>query len=143
MKLKYNNPDWKPLENLVFKFTNSINIEDFMYMGSVDLNKQWFPTITVHLYKHRNTRAYLNVSFGDNDKRPKCWKYEAVEGEYKRISTEEAMREAVSDAESWEAESIIEAEKMEAGKVWKENIKNDGLLRAVLGYDKKREADNV
>ena len=38
-----------------------IKCEDFMYMGSVDNGE---PQKNIHLYKHINTRKYINISDG-------------------------------------------------------------------------------
>ena len=60
------NPDWKPLELAV----NPAQLDDFMHMGRVG---------NIQLYKHRNTRRYLNIGARSGV----CFQYTG--GEYKPI----------------------------------------------------------
>lgn len=55
-------PNWKPLERL--HNNKLVDIDDFMFMGSYH-----FPNVTIHTYKHRYTRNYINL---DND----CFSYQ-------------------------------------------------------------------
>lgn len=100
-------PNWKPLESLVFNFSHNIDIDNYMYMGTVDIGKQTvqvgfgvnnYKSVTINLYKHRWSRNYINI---DNDGR--CWRYftrdqhsdkKAEQGYYLQISTPEAIQRA-------------------------------------------------
>jgi len=55
----YHEPDWRALERVADLLANRnhhLNPGDFMYMGA-DLE----PGRTIHLYKHIDTRRYLNL----------------------------------------------------------------------------------
>ena len=54
-------PNWKPLEDMSERHPDKIDCGDFMYMGNV---------FDICLYKHRNTRGYLNI-----DTEGTCWMY--------------------------------------------------------------------
>ena len=53
--------NWEPLENFSNAWPEYIKCEDFMYMGSVNNGE---PQKNIHLYKHINTRKYINISDG-------------------------------------------------------------------------------
>jgi hypothetical protein len=65
-------PDWKPLEGVLSRE----HCADFMYMGS---------TGGIVLYKHRDTRRYLNIDSGTGQF------YQYVDGDYTAISREQAI----------------------------------------------------
>ena len=64
--------NWRPLEDFSSKYPNEINCGDFMYIGSVSIG---ITEILINLYKHINTRRYINIC---DDGR--LWRYS--EGEY-------------------------------------------------------------
>lgn len=66
--------NWKPLEELS-EVSNKIDCCDFMYMGSVG---------DINLYKHRDTRSYLNI-----DSSGTFWQYNG--GNYFQVSKELAI----------------------------------------------------
>jgi hypothetical protein len=65
-------PDWKPLEGILSREHR----EDFMFMGSAG---------GVVLYKHRDTRRYLNVEAETG----RFYRY--ADGDYIEISQEQAI----------------------------------------------------
>ncbi|MGA3374029.1 MAG: hypothetical protein ABSC48_20005 [Terracidiphilus sp.] len=65
-------PDWKPLECVL----SPEDCADFMYMGSAG---------GVVLYKHRDTRRYLNIDAATGRF------YQYVDGDYAEISLEQAI----------------------------------------------------
>ena len=65
-------PDWKPLEGVL----SSDDCSCFMYMGV---------TSGIVLYKHRDTRRYLNIEAATG----RFYRY--VNGDYAEISREEAL----------------------------------------------------
>ena len=65
-------PDWKPLEGVLSREL----CEEFMYMGT---------TSGIVLYKHRDTRRYLNI--GSETERF----YRYVDGDYIEINREQAI----------------------------------------------------
>lgn len=54
MQVSYS-PYWVPMERL--HDAGKIDIDDFMFMGTYFLD-----SVTIHTYKHRDTRLYLNLS---------------------------------------------------------------------------------
>lgn len=66
-------PNWEPLERTVASFHRP----DFMHMGRIG---------TIQLYKHRNTRRYVNIDALSGS----CFEYR--NGEYFPIDSECAMR---------------------------------------------------
>ena len=50
--------NWEPLENFSNKHPQKIQCDDFMYMGSIDSG---IPDNLINLYKHINTRKYINI----------------------------------------------------------------------------------
>ena len=66
-------PNWEPLERTVA----SAHLPDFMHMGRIG---------TMQLYKHRNTRRYLNIDALSGS----CFEYR--NGEYSQVDPESAMR---------------------------------------------------
>jgi hypothetical protein len=65
-------PNWKPLEGVL----SLEHCEYFMYMGHVS---------GIVLYKHRDTRRYLNIDAATGQF------YRYVNGDYAEISREEAL----------------------------------------------------
>ena len=65
-------PNWKPLEGVLSRE----HCEDFMFMGSAG---------GIVLYKHRDTRRYLNIEAATG----RFYRY--VNGDYAEISREEAL----------------------------------------------------
>ena len=65
-------PDWKPLEGALSQEL----CEEFMYMGT---------TSGIVLYKHRDTRRYLNI----DSETGRFYQY--VDGDYAAISREQAL----------------------------------------------------
>jgi hypothetical protein len=65
-------PDWKPLEGLLSRE----HCADFMFMGR---------TGGIVLYKHRDTRRYLNIDSETGQF------YQYVDGDYTAISRERAI----------------------------------------------------
>ena len=84
--------EWKPLEMMVEKYPNDLNIDDFMYMGTV-IGKN---DRGINLYKNSTTRSYINI-----DSEGYCWKYNSngypvsseVRGSYYWIPQEIAINE--------------------------------------------------
>ena len=70
--IKVGEPDWKPLEGVL----SSDDCSCFMYMGV---------TSGIVLYKHRDTRRYLNIEAATG----RFYRY--VNGDYAEISREEAL----------------------------------------------------
>lgn len=66
-------PNWKPLEGVL----SPEDCEDFMYMGHVG---------GIVLYKHRDTRRYLNI----DSETGRFYQY--VDGDYAEISREQAIK---------------------------------------------------
>jgi hypothetical protein len=73
-------PNWEPLERAVA----SVHLPEFMHMGRIG---------TIQLYKHRNTRRYLNIDALSG----RCFEYRS--GEYSPVEPECAMRYVLED--SW------------------------------------------
>jgi len=65
-------PDWRPLEGVLSRG----HCADFMFMGS---------TGGIVLYKHRDTRRYLNI----DSETGRFYQY--VDGDYTEISREQAI----------------------------------------------------
>ena len=65
-------PDWKPLEGVL----SSYDCESFMFMGT---------TSGIVLYKHRNTRRYLNIEAETG----RFYRY--ADGDYIEICREQAI----------------------------------------------------
>jgi hypothetical protein len=65
-------PDWLPLELAV----DREQLGDFMHMGKVG---------SIQLYKHRNTRRYLNIDSNTGE----CFQY--VGGEYRSVERHVAI----------------------------------------------------
>ncbi len=78
-------PVWRPLERLV-----RAAAQDFMYMGHVG---------PIHLYKHSDTRRYLNVHEGTGG----CYRY-TLDG-YIPTECQKAVREVFSEKAEEEEES--------------------------------------
>tara|TARA_R100000008_G_C3551887_1_gene150898 strand:+ start:637 stop:927 length:291 start_codon:yes stop_codon:yes gene_type:complete len=94
MELTYK-VDWKPLEILARTYQNKINLDEWMYMGTVDN----FGT-DIYLYKNIITRNYLNADYyGD------CYRYDSltkqlgngsITSEYVPIHKEVAVNKAIN-----------------------------------------------
>ena len=59
-------PTWVPLEAIARLARTSVDLPpfheaEFMYMGAVRNSRK---RLTIHLYKHRDTRMYLNIDDG-------------------------------------------------------------------------------
>jgi hypothetical protein len=67
-------PDWKPLEGVLSRE----DCADFMFMGT---------TAGIVLYKHRDTRRYLNIDAETGRF------YQYVDGDYTAISREQALEQ--------------------------------------------------
>ena len=76
--------EWKPLEMMVEKYPNDLNIDDFMYMGTV-IGKN---DRGIHLYKNSITRGYINI-----DSEGYCWKYNSTMSNYYNIHNDTAINE--------------------------------------------------
>ena len=72
----YTAPNWKPLEDLNKYYPNLFNMDDFMWMQTVD---------GIECYKHRLTRDYVNIDSTGN-----CWKY--IDSKYTYISIMDAVK---------------------------------------------------
>ena len=85
--------DWKPLYAVLRGLTAEMG--SFMFMRYA--NQAVSPvdgrggTAGLYLYKHRDTRRYLNVDGAGN-----CWKYDSDTGTYRPISRSQALQEAYS-----------------------------------------------
>ena len=82
----YITPNWEPLEDLNKRYPDLFDMSDFMWMHS---------TNGIEAYKHRLTRAYINI---DSDGH--FWKYISLQGAggggkygYVNISGMEANRD--------------------------------------------------
>ena len=62
----YTAPNWKPLEDLNKYYPNLFNMDDFMWMQTVD---------GIECYKHRLMRTYINIDSHGN-----FWKYTNLQG---------------------------------------------------------------
>ena len=63
-QLKYK-VNWKPLEELARKRPDSINCEEFMYMGTLErVDMETGEIWEIHQYKNITTRKYLNLDEG-------------------------------------------------------------------------------
>ncbi len=71
-------PNWEPLKRAVA----SVHLPDFMHMGRIG---------TMELYKHRNTRRYLNIDAVSG----RFFKYR--DGAYTQVAPEFAMRFVLED----------------------------------------------
>lgn len=71
-------PNWEPLEKAVA----SVHLPDFMHMGRIG---------TMELYKHRNTRRYLNIEAATGRF------FEHRNGTYSQVDPESAMRWVLQD----------------------------------------------
>jgi len=80
--------NWKPLEILAEKMPGVVDLDDYMHMGPWKIKTDYGSTDTVEIqmYKHRDTRHYINI---DDD--GAYWKYTADDGEYIEISEVEAV----------------------------------------------------
>ena len=82
----YITPNWEPLEDLNKRYPDLFDMSDFMWMHT---------TNGIEAYKHRLTRAYINIDSNGN-----FWKYTSLQGaggggkyEYVNISGMEANRD--------------------------------------------------
>lgn len=71
-------PNWEPLEKAVAP----VHLPDFMHMGRIG---------TMELYKHRNTRRYLNIEAATGQF------FEHKNGVYIQVDPESAMRWVLQD----------------------------------------------
>ena len=71
-------PNWEPLERAVPR----VHLSDFMYMGRIG---------TIELYKHRNSRRYLNIDAVSGNF------YEYEDGTYAQLDPEYAIRFVLED----------------------------------------------
>ena len=82
--------NWSPLERLQQASATrpahgiSVNADDFMWMGAVEVDG-----VRVELYKHIDTRRYLNLDDGGHA-------YRYFGGEYSRLALPTAMLHAYS-----------------------------------------------
>lgn len=67
-------PEWGPLEKVV-----GGKCKEFMYMGMVPIGEIW-----IFLYKHINTRRYLNLD-------GRCGAYRFVSGAYYPVEVKKAI----------------------------------------------------
>ncbi len=86
---------WEPLETIA-KYDLRINLGEWMYMGSYSLDKHYCiiegkGAVTVHTYKHCDTRRYLNLT---DDLR--CWQYNSQANMYTALPREAAIQHALS-----------------------------------------------
>ena len=72
----YTAPNWKPLEDLNKYYPNLFNMNDFMWMQTVD---------GIECYKHRLMRNYINIDNNGN-----FWKY--IDSRYVEVPILEAVR---------------------------------------------------
>jgi hypothetical protein len=72
---------WKPLEDLAVR-RPEIKPAEFMFMGMVD---------EIHVYKHINTRRYINVHPNGN-----TFAYDPVTNSYNRVSNLTAVSDALT-----------------------------------------------
>lgn len=66
---------WGPLEDVV----EAAKCQNFMFIGCVTLGE-----LKVYLYKHRNTRRYLNLDWSGNA-------YKFVKGKYVPVKLSDAL----------------------------------------------------
>ena len=71
-----NEPAWLPLKKMIPEEL----LDDWMYMG--------MQGVDIYLYKHRDTRKYLNI-----DTKGQCWMYNANLGIYQPIDALTALEE--------------------------------------------------
>lgn len=67
-------PEWGPLEKIVGE-----RCKEFMFMGMAPIGEVW-----IFLYKHINTRRYLNLD-------GRCGAYRFVNGVYNPVTVKEAI----------------------------------------------------
>ena len=72
----YITPNWKPLEDLNKYYPSLFNMDDFMWMQTVD---------GIECYKHRLMRNYINIDSHGN-----FWKY--IDSRYVEVPILEAVR---------------------------------------------------